>query len=43
VDAAKAKVVARIRILALLKIAVTRAFAALRLFIKAKPKKIKKK
>ncbi len=42
-DTAKAKVVARIRILALLKIVFTRAFSALRLFIKAKPKKIKKK
>lgn len=42
-DVAKAKVIAKIRILALLKIAFSRAFEALRLFIKAKPKKAKHK
>lgn len=39
---AKADVVAKIRILSLLKIAFSRAFEILRLYLKARPKKIKK-
>lgn len=39
---AKADVVAKIRILSLLKIAFSRAFEVLRLYLKARPKKIKK-
>lgn len=42
-NSAYANVIARIRIIALLKIVIVRAFAILRLLIKAKPKKIKNK
>lgn len=40
-SSATAKVIAKIRILSLLKIAVTRAFTALRIYLRAKPKKKK--
>ncbi len=40
-SSAMAKVIAKVRILSLLKIGITRAFTALRIYLKAKPKKKK--